>query len=158
MRRGEESSDVHLWKKIGKQYRKNQCIQNEFSARAPPNVLSTLDVLSFDCTNNTTFALSYPFTGICVLGLDVSSDGTEVVFLVILRINSEFFISFFDRQIFRQALQKVIHTSFQQFFILYCPESNLNYCFPLYFITKTEKKSIAAFCHGKIRLYLQLWQ
>ena len=44
----------------------------------------------------------------------------------------------------------MINTSFQQFFILHCPESNLKYCFPLYIMTETEKKSIAAFCYGKI--------
>ena len=57
-------------------------------------------------------------------------------------------------RLFFYSRSKAIYISFQQFFIMYYPESNLKYCSPLYIITEEEKKSIAAFCHGKLRLYL----
>ena len=44
----------------------------------------------------------------------------------------------------------MIHTSFKQFFILYCSESNLKYCFPLNIITETEKNRLPPFAMERL--------
>ena len=54
-------------------------------------------------------------------------------------------MSFFEWYTFRKALKKVIRTSFILYFILHCPEINLNYCFPLYIITWREKNPLPPF-------------